>query len=145
MGQDAIDKVLERKPAESHVAAVAPPSVTDTGGKFYSVLGGEGLQEHFLELRFRIGLKTCFSYEDFLWFNYDPEAGCIDLEMGGYLITIKGRGLGDALFNGFKQKRVAWIKEADVEMEDHPGNATFIQEITITPPATAAMDEAEPA
>lgn len=145
MGQDAIDKVLGRKPAESHAAAVAPPSATDTGDKFYSVLGGEGLQEHFLELRFRIGLRSCFSYTDLVWFNYDPEAGCIDLEFGGFLITIKGRGLGDALFNGFKQKRVAWIKEADVEMQDHPGNVTFIEEITLIPPATDEKEEAAPA
>lgn len=145
MGQDAIDKVLAKKPAESHVAAVATPAAAEEGDKFYSALGGEGLYENFLELRFRIGLKTCFSYTDLMWFNFDPEAGCIDLEFGGYLVTLKGRGLGDALFNSIKQKRVAWIKEADVEMQDHPGNATFIEGITITPPATDAKEEEGPA
>lgn len=144
MAQDAVDKVLGRKPAESHVAAVTPASPTEDADKFYSVLGGEGLYENFLELRFRIGLKTCFSYTDLSWFNFDPEANCIDLEFGGFLITLKGRGLGEALFNAIKQKRVAWIKEADVEMQDHPGNSTFIQEITITPPATDAKEEETP-
>ena len=145
MGQDAVDRVLARKPADSHAAAVATPPAAEENGKFYSALLGEGLHEHFLELRFRIGLRSCFSYADLSWFNYDPEAGCIDLEFGGFLVTLKGRGLGDALFNYLKQKRVAGVKEADVEMEDHPGNPTFIEEITISPPASNAKEEETPA
>jgi hypothetical protein len=136
MGQDSIDRVLETK------RPAAPEQAAETDAdKFYSVLGGDGLQEHFLELRFRNGLRTCFSYTDLMWFNYDPEAGCIDLEFGGFLLTLKGRGLGDALFNGIKQKRVAWVKEADVEMQDHSGNKSFIKEITITPPESSASKE----
>lgn len=136
MGQDSIDKVL----ASRRPAAEAPAEQAEAD-KFYSVLVGEGLQEHFLELRFRIGMKTCFSYTDLMWFNYDPEGGTIDLEFGGYLVTLKGRGMGDALFNAIKQKRVAWVKEADVEMQDHSGNATFVQEITITPPSSGNTGE----
>ena len=135
MGQDSIDKVLQsRRPAETLASETED-------GKFFSILVGEATQEHFLELRFRIGLKTCFSYTDLLWFNFDPEANCIDLEFGGYQVTLKGRGLGERLFNGIKQKRVAWVKESDSEMEDHKGNETFIEEITISPPSSAGGEE----
>ena len=128
MAHDSIDKVLQsRKPAET------PASESD-GDKFFSIMVGETMQEHFLELRFNIGLRSCFSYTDLQWFNYDPEEGSIILEFGGFLVSLKGRGLGDRLFNGLRQKRVAWVKEADTEMQDHKGNETFIQEITITPP-----------
>lgn len=131
MAQEAIDRVLEARRAS--VSLATTESDID---KFFSISVGESSQEHFLELQFRNGLKTCFSYTDLQWFNYDPEAGCIDLEFGGFLITVKGRGLGDRLFTGLKQKRVSWIKEADVEMQDHKGNTIFIQDITITPPRT---------
>ncbi|SRR6266436_3940079 len=129
MGQDSIDKVLQERRA-----AATPAPAEAEGDKFFSILVGEAVQEHFLELQFRIGLKTCFSYTDLMWFNYDPEAGCIDLEFGGFLVTLKGRGLGERLFQGLKQKRVAWVKESDSEMQDHKANETFIEEITITPP-----------
>jgi hypothetical protein len=134
MGQDSIDKVLKKK-------EVADASAESDGDKFYSVLQGEGLQEHYLELKQRDGLRICLSYTDLMWFSYDPEGPKIDLEFGGIFVTIKGRGLGEALFNGIKQKRVAWIKEADTEMQDHPGNKVFIEEITFlikqeeTPPS----------
>ncbi len=139
MGQDSIDKVLESR----RQAASAPAAATEED-KFFSILVGETMQEHFLELQFRIGLKTCFSYTDLQWFNYDPESGTIDLEFGGFLVTLKGRGLGDKLFQGLKQKRVAWVKEADSEMQDHKRNETFIEAITITPPSSGAGEE-EPA
>jgi hypothetical protein len=129
MGQDSIDRVLQ----ERRTAAAPAPEEAE-GDKFFSILVGETMQENFLELQFRIGLKTCFSYTDLMWFNYDPEAGCIDLEFGGFLVTLKGRGLGERLFNGLKQKRVAWVKESSSEMQDHKGIDTFIEEITITPP-----------
>jgi hypothetical protein len=107
MAQDSIDKVLQsRRPAET-------PATESDADKFFSILVGETMQEHFLELRFNIGLRSCFSYTDLQWFNYDPEEGSIILEFGGFLITVKGRGLGDRLFNGLRQKRVAWIKESD--------------------------------
>ena len=139
MGQDSIDRVLQsRRPGQT------PVSETEDD-KFFSILVGETTQEHFLELRFKIGLKTCFSYTDLLWFNFDPEANCIDLEFGGYQVTLKGRGLGEKLFNGLKQKRVAWVKEADSEMEDHPGNKVFIEEITISPPSSGTGQTEETA
>ena len=96
-----------------------------------------------LELRMRTGNLVCFSYSDLLWFNYDPQAGCIDLEIGGFLINIKGRGLVPKLWNGIKNKRVAWIREADTEMQDHKGNDSFIQEILITPPSAGGEGSAE--
>jgi hypothetical protein len=136
MANDSIDRILEqRKLAEN------PAPIEDD--KFFSILVGEAIQEHFLELRFRSGLRTCFSYTDLLWFNFDPEAGCIDLEIGGFLITVKGRGLATELFNGIKSKRVAWVKECDSEMQDNKSNSVFISEITITPPK--GFTEEEPA
>ena len=135
MGQDSIDKVLAAK------KEAAQPAAQAEGDKFYSVLGGEGLHENYLELKMRDGLRICLSYTDLMWFSYDPEGPKIDLEFGGIFVTVKGRGLGDALFNGIKQKRVAWIKEADTEMQDHPGNAIFIEEITFL----TKQEEAAPA
>jgi hypothetical protein len=135
MGQDSIDKVLAAK------KEAAQPAAQAEGDKFYSVLGGEGLHENYLELKMRDGLRICLSYTDLMWFSYDPEGPKIDLEFGGIFVTVKGRGLGDALFNGIKQKRVAWIKEADTEMQDHPGNAMFIEEITFL----TKQEEAAPA
>lgn len=124
MGHDAIEKVLaaRREPA--------PALVEDEGEKFYSILQGEGNQEHYLELKLRDGLRICLSYTDLMWFSYDPEGPKIDLEFGGIFVTIKGHGIGETLFNGIKQKRVNWIKEADTAMQNHSGNKVFIEEIT---------------
>lgn len=134
MEQTSIDKVLQsRRQAEA-------PAAESEDDKFFSILVGETVQEHFLELKSRLGPRTCFPYNDLQWFNYDPESGTIDLEFGGFLVTLKGRGLGDRLFTGFRQKRVAWVKECDVEMQDHKGNATFIEAITITPPRSAGEE-----
>lgn len=135
MGQDSIDKVLAAK------KEAAQPAAQAEGDNFYSVLRGEGLHENYLELKMRDGLRICLSYTDLMWFSYDPEGPKVDLEFGGIFVTIKGRGLGEALFNGIKQKRVAWIKEADTEMQDHPGNAIFIEEITFL----TKQEEAAPA
>ena len=137
MAQDSIDKVLASKQPAPVTAAA------DEGEKFYSVLVGEGVEEHFLEVRFRNGMRTAFAYDDLGWFNYDPEAGYMDLDFGGFLVTIKGRGLGDSFFNHLRQKRVASVKEADVEMQDHPGNKMFIEEITLTPPGTGSEQESK--
>ena len=125
---DKIDEILKARQA-----AEKPAELTPDGDKFFSILIGEGMQENFLELQFRNGLQTCFSYTDLIWFNHDPESGCIDLAFGGFLVTIKGRGL-QPIFTGIKQKRVAWVKEADSEMQDHKDNDSFVEEIVITPP-----------
>jgi hypothetical protein len=140
MGQDKIDAILEqRRKAEPPAAA---PDAEVSGDKFFSILIGESIQEYFLELQFSNGLQTCFSYTDLSWFNHDPESGCIDLAFGGFLVTIKGRGLR-LLFNGLKQKRVNWIKEADSELQDHKDNESFVEEITITPPKGFTDEDAE--
>ena len=134
MTKNAIDNILEsRRQTEK--------PVEETGDKFFSILTVEGTPEHFLELQFKNGLRTCFSYSDLIWFNFDPEAGCIDMEFGGFMVTIKGRGLGIKLFDGLRRKRVSTVKEADSDMQDHKDNETFIEEITITPPKGA--DEPE--
>lgn len=131
---DKIDEILKQRQA-----VAAEPETA--GDKFFSILVGEGLQENFLEFQFQNGLQTCFNYSDLLWFNHDPEAGCIDLEFGGFLITVKGRGLRP-LFNGIKGKRVAWVKEADDELQDHKDNECFVESISITPPKDFAGEEA---
>lgn len=133
---DKIDEILKQRQAAS-----TPSELTPDGDKFFSILIGEGMQEHFLELQFQNGLQTCFSYSDLLWFNHDPEVGCIDLEFGGFLVTIKGRGLRP-IFSGIKAKRVAWVKEADSAMQDHKDNDTFVEDISITPPKGFTEEEA---
>lgn len=140
MGQDSIDKVLESR-RQATTAAMPPPTPAVEEDKFFSIMVGEGLQEYFLEFQFRIGLKNCFSYTDLQWFSWDPEAGCLDLEFGAIMVTLKGRGLGDRLFHGIKQKRVAWVKESDSEMQDHKGNEAFIESITITAQSEPAGEE----
>lgn len=138
MAQTAIDKILEsRRQADTSTVEVLQPAAD----KFYSVLMGEGIQEHFVEFRLNSGLRTCFPYTDLQWFSFDPEAGCIDLEFGGVLITIRGRGLDGKLFQGLRQKRLVWVREPDSEMQDHTGNEVFIEEITITPPGGFAGEE----
>ncbi len=132
---DKIDEILKQRQA-----AETPSDALADADKFFSILNVEGMQENFLELQFKNGLQTCFNYNDLLWFNHDPESGCIDLEFGGFLITVKGRGLRP-VFNGIKSKRVAWIKEADSEMQDHKDNETFVEEISITPPKGFAEEE----
>lgn len=134
MSQGAIDKILESRKSGG----------TEREGKFYSALSGEASQENYLEIRFRDGLKTCFSYSDLVWFNFDPESGILDLEFGGFLVSVKGRGLGDKLFHQIKSKRVAWIKEAESDFQDNDKIETYIEEITITPPEGFGDDEEEP-
>ena len=113
---DAIDRIREEK---RKTAEPVPPQ-PEQEDKFFSILGGEGLHEEFLEFQLKNGNRTMFSFSD--WVNFDPKEGCIDLEFGCALITVKGRGLVRKLWNGIKSKRVAWIKEADVEMQDHKAN-----------------------
>lgn len=139
MAQETIDKILESRRQSAQTAEETTPGED----KFFSILVGEVVTEHFLELKFRVGMRSCFSYDDLLWFNYDPDGGTLDLEFGGYFITIKGRGLGDRLFQGIKQKRVTWVQESENEMQDHPGNKVYISEITIVPPDSPAVEEAE--
>ncbi len=131
MSRNAIDNILEsrRQPEK--------PVTEEVGDKFFSILTVEGTPEHFLELQLRNGLRTCFSYSDLSWFNFDPEAGYIDMEFGGFMITIKGRGLGTKLFDGLRRQRGSSVKEADSELEDPKDNETVIEEITITPPRSA--------
>jgi len=41
--------------------------------------------------------------------------------------------LAGELFDGLKQRRVMWIKEADLEMQDHEKNPVFISDIGFEP------------
>jgi len=141
MAQDTIDEILKAKrQAEKPAEETAKQE-----DKFFSVLGGEGLHEDFLELRMREGNWTCFSYSDLMWFNYDPKEGCIDLAFGEFMVQIKGRGLVPRLWQGIKNKRVAWLKESDEEMQDHKDNETFIEGIFITPPSASEETASESA
>jgi hypothetical protein len=113
---DSIDKVLASRGQPSVLGQAAPVPASE-GNEFFGILVGEGEQEHFLELRLNIGLKTCFSYTDLQFFNYDPEDGSLMLDFGLYAVTLRGRGLGDKLFHGIRRKKVAWVKEADSKMQ----------------------------
>lgn len=143
MAQETIDDIIKRKQQEKAAAeAPAPASDAVQEDKFFSILVGDGVQEHFLELRNRDGLSTCFPYNSIMWMVYDPE-GQIHIDFTGFSIFIEGRGLAGKLYDGLKQKRVAWIKESDVELQDHNGNETFISKITITPPEGFPEPESE--
>ncbi len=131
MAPNAIDEILEKRRLAEKPATEADAQED----KFFSILVGETMQENFLELQFRDGLRLCLAYGDLVWFHFMPDENCIDLEFGGFLVSIKGRGLVPKLFNGLKQKRVAWVKEADSSMQDHQANDCFVEEITIIPPA----------
>ncbi|MDB6111614.1 MAG: hypothetical protein JWR69_3364, partial [Pedosphaera sp.] len=128
MAQNSIERILE----ERRQAAPEQPEVEEA--KCFSVLGVEGLNEEFLEFHLRDGEKTCFAYGDLIWFSHHPETGYLDLDFGGFTVSIKGRGLGDQLFRGIKQQRVAWIKESDSDMQDNPKNDAYIETILIAPP-----------
>jgi hypothetical protein len=129
MEQNSIDKVLEKRRQE----AQPPPPKEAESDKFYSILGGDVVDDPFLEFRFRDGFKLCLPYRDVIWISYHPKEPEIKLDFGTVAISIKGRGLGDELFDGIKQKRVVWIKEADSEMQDHYKNKVFIEEISFEP------------
>lgn len=131
MARETIDDILNSKKAAAPPAG--PTAAVPPEDKFFSILVGEGVQEPMLELRFRDGLRTCLPYNDVIWLVYDPEGG-VSIDIGGYLVHIKGRGLDTRLFDGLKQRRVSWVREADHELQDHKDNDTFISAITITPP-----------
>jgi hypothetical protein len=137
----SIDKILEekRRAAAQAVPAAEEPQEED---RFFSILRAEGIAEEFLEFRLRNGDITCFPYSDVNWFHWDSQNGSIDIDFGAALVTLKGRGLVPKLFNGIKTKRVAWIKEADSDMQDHKDNENFISEILILP-ATAEDEGGE--
>lgn len=131
MAQSTVEKILESRRSTSGSSPVAPVA---NDNKFSLILIGDNMEENFLELKFRSGLRTAFPYADILFMNYDPDSGSLDVDFGGFLVTVKGRGLGDRVFDGIKQKRVVWLKESDAEMQDHSGNDLFIDEILVTPP-----------
>lgn len=135
---DQIDEILKKRQGAEKPADDKPQA-----DKFFSILAGDAIQTDFLEFQFANGVQTCFNYQGLHWFNYDPEAGFLDLEFNGYRVAVKGRGLRP-LFDGVKNKRVAWVKEADTEMQDHKENESFVEELTITPPKVFE-DEEEPA
>ena len=131
---NTIDDILEKRRAEE-----TPQE--EEGAKFYSTIVTEGFEENFLEFRLSNGTKLCFNYTDLTWFNHDPETGMLDLAFGEFMVSIKGRGLGDRLFHAIKSKRVAWVKEADSDFEDNDENETYIAEIAILPPEGFGAEE----
>ncbi len=139
MGHSAVDKILESRRSQGVTGAAAPEP---EGDKFSLILVGDAMEEHFLELRFRSGLRTAFAYSDIVFVVYDPDSGSLDVDFGGYLVTVTGRGLGDRVFDAIKKKRVVWLKEADSDMQNHPGNELFIGGITVTPPGAANENDA---
>lgn len=137
-----IDQILNKHESGKTGSAVGEDHLYEQG-KYYASLRAEGLQEYFLELRFRDGICTCFPYHSLVFFNYDPEGAVIDAEFGGFLVSIRGRGLGGHLFRQLKSKRVAWIREADSDLEDGQEAEIYVSEITITPPDGFSSEEEE--
>lgn len=145
MAQETIDDIIKRKQQEkaaSETPATQPEATQPD--KFFSILVGDSMQENFLEIQTKDGLRTCFPYSAIMWMVYNPE-GAIHIEFTGFWVYISGRGLVPKLFDGLKQKRVAWIKEADHELQDHKENEIYISSITITPPKDFADEEETPA
>lgn len=136
MSDSAVDRLMRERPRP-------PAQAASQEGKFFQVLPADGLTENFIEFRFRNGMRTCFNFGDLQWFSWDPESGHLDMEFGGYSVIIKGRGLYDSLFQGIKNRRVAWVEEASSEMQDHAGNEAFVEEISIIPPSDFLPAEGE--
>ena len=145
MSQNAIDQILEkRRKAEAAAPLSAPGESTSASEvykeeQFYSLLVAAGLEENFIEFRFRDGLSLSLPYRSIEWFDHDPDEG-INVEFGRCLVTIRGRGLKPRLYNGIKQHKVAWVKEADSNFEDQVDFETFIEEIVITPAEGASIE-----
>ena len=122
---DKIDEILQGRRQQ----AVAPPAAPDDeADKFFSVLGGDLVDDPFVEFRFRDGFRLALPYRDVVWISCDPE-GEIKMDFGSTTMVIKGRGLSGGLFDGLKQKRVIWIQEANTEMQDHDKNKVFVADI----------------
>jgi hypothetical protein len=122
---DNIDKILEGRRQQAPAPTAAPEDEAD---KFYSVLGGDLVDDPFVEFRFRDGFRLALPYRDVVWISCDPE-GEIKMDFGSTTMVIKGRGLSAGLFDGLKQKRVIWIQEASTEMQDHDKNKVFVADI----------------
>lgn len=128
-----IEEIIETRNARA-------PKNASPEEKSYSVISGEGIHENFLELKFRDGLKTCFAYNDLVFMNFDPDESVLDIEFGGFMVSVKGTGLGEKLFHHLKSKRVAWIREASSEFEENDTQEVYISEIAITPPEGFSED-----
>jgi hypothetical protein len=129
MEKNSIDKVLESR----RQAAEPPAAKVEEGDRFYSILGGDVIDDPFLEFRFRDGFKLSLPYRDVIWISYHPKEPEIKVDFGTVAISIIGRGLDGELFEGIKNKRVVWIKECDSEMQDNDTNKVFIEEISFEP------------
>lgn len=123
------DKIMSNS-LDTILGANAPAE--DSANKFYQMMRGENL-EHFLELRFRNGVRSAFAYDKISWFNYSPGGTMLDVNFMGTMISIEGRGLDD-FFTALKAKKISWVKEAETEWQDNETNTVFIKEITILPP-----------
>ena len=123
---DKIDEILQGRRKQA-AAPLATPD--DEADKFFSVLGGDLVDDPFVEFRFRDGFRLALPYRDVVWISCDPE-GEIKMDFGSTTMVIKGRGLAGGLFDGLKQKRVIWIQEANTEMQDHDKNKVFIADIS---------------
>lgn len=87
---DSIDKILESRRQQAAQPAVPKD---EEGDKFFSLLGGDVIDDPFLELRFRDGFKLCLPYRDVVWLSYDPKGPDIKVDFGSAMVCIKGRGL----------------------------------------------------
>lgn len=132
------DKIMSNS-LDSILGVNAPAE--DSGMKFYQMMRGENL-EHYVEFRFRDGIRTAFAYDKLSWFNFSPEGSMLDLNFMGTMVSIEGRGLDD-FFTALKARKISWVKEAETEWQDNNANTIFVKEITILPPKEDFEDVAD--
>lgn len=136
---DTVETILAaRRKQESETITEANTALDE---RFYSVLRGEGLFEEYFEIRLKDGTQTCLAYRDLSWFNYSKDENVIDLGFGMFLVQIRGRGLAPRFFDSIKARRVAWVKEADHDLQDSPSFECFIESIGITLPKPEQSDD----
>lgn len=140
---DTVESILAARREEAQKREADALAATAADDRFYSVIRAEGLTEEFFELRFRNGTRTCLSFRELSWFNYDQEESVIEMGFGLFIVQLKGRGLVPRLFDSIKARRVAWLKEADAELVDTPEFETFIESISITYGASSPSAGAE--
>lgn len=118
-----------------------PNGQDEEATRFYQLIRVDNT-EHFLELRFRDGIRCAFAYDKMFWFNYAPDASGMELDFMGTTVVVTGRGLSE-LIQPLKSRRISWLKEADTDLQDHEGNTVFINEIYIIPPQSD-FEKAQP-
>lgn len=134
---NTIDSILAAH-RQKHQQEETPPD--DAPEQFFCIVKVEGMTTDFLEIRFRNGAIFFLNYSELSFFNYSP-AGIIDMIFGGFRVEIHGRGLAPKLVEAIKAKRVAWVREADADMEEGMDYKSFVREIFVEFPQGFGEEE----